>query len=289
MDFPGILALGIIFSIFVLGMIVSFRLLGFADLTIEGSFTMGGAIFAILVSIGTNPFLALVLSIIGGGLAGFVTASLYCFAGINKLLSGIITLTMLYTINLRIMGKSNIFIEQKTILNFFGQSWYEFAILLLISFIVFSLTKLFLSTNFGLYLRATGENEVFVKNLKQNPKKFIITGLVISNALISLSGCLFAQYVGYSDIGNGTGMLVSMLTAMIIGENILRPSTLNRLILSTLLGAVIFQFLYTVAIESGVNPVDLKIIIGVLLILFLVFTKLGYRAKQNKNIGADFI
>lgn len=289
MDYLGILEMGIILSLFVLGMIVSFRLLGFADLTIEGSFTTGGAIFAILVGSGVNPILSISLSIIGGGVAGLLTASLHCYAGINKLLSGIITLTMLYTANLRIMGRSNIYIEQTTILNFIKEPYYEILVLLTIGIAIFVLIKFFLSTNFGLYLRATGENESFVKNLKSNPKKFIIVGLIISNSLIALSGCLFAQYVGYSDIGNGNGMLVSMLTAMIIGENILRPTTLNRQIISAIVGAVLFQFLYSLALQLGVKPVDLKIMIGLLLIIFLVLTKYGHKGKQSKSIGANFI
>lgn len=289
MDYLGIIEMGIIFSLFVLGMILSFRLLGFADLTIEGSFTTGGAIFAILLSNGINPFLSILISIIGGGVAGLLTASLHCYAGINKLLSGIITLTMLYTANLRIMGRSNIYIEQTSALNYINESWYEFFVLLIVGVAIFILIKFFLSTNFGLYLRATGENESFVKNLKSNPKKFIIVGLIISNSLIALSGCLFAQYVGYSDIGNGNGMLVSMLTAMIIGENIVRPTTLNRQIISAIIGAISFQFLYSLALQLGVKPIDLKIMIGILLIAFLILTKYGYKGKQSKNIGANFI
>ncbi|MCK9436630.1 MAG: hypothetical protein M0Q12_05420 [Synergistaceae bacterium] len=289
MDYLGIIEMGIIFSLFVLGMILSFRLLGFADLTIEGSFTTGGAIFAILLSNGINPFLSILISIIGGGVAGLLTASLHCYAGINKLLSGIITLTMLYTANLRIMGRSNIYIEQTSVLNYINEPWYEFFVLLIIGVAIFILIKFFLSTNFGLYLRATGENESFVKNLKSNPKKFIIVGLIISNSLIALSGCLFAQYVGYSDIGNGNGMLVSMLTAMIIGENIVRPTTLNRQIISAIIGAISFQLLYSSALQLGLKPIDLKIMIGILLIAFLILTKYGYKGKQSKNIGANFI
>lgn len=289
MDYLGILELGIILSLFVLGMIISFRLLGFADLTIEGSFTTGGAIFAILLSSGINPFLSILISIIGGGIAGLFTASLHCYAGINKLLSGIITLTMLYTANLRIMGRSNIYIEHTSILNYIKVPWYEFFVLLSIGLVIFVLIKFFLSTNFGLYLRATGENESFVKNLKNNPKRFILVGLIVSNSLIALSGCLFAQYVGYSDIGNGNGMLVSMLTAMIIGENIVRPTTINRQIFSAIAGAIIFQFLYSLALQLGVKPIDLKIMIGLLLIIFLILTKYGYKGKQSKNIGTNFI
>jgi putative ABC transport system permease protein len=289
MDYLGIIELGIIFSIFVLGMIISFRLLGFADLTIEGSFTTGGAIFAITLNSGLNPFLSLILAILGGGIAGLFTAALHCFAGINKLISGIITLTMLYTVNLRIMGRSNLYLENTTVLNISDSPWFELLLLVIVCTVVFVIVKLFLSTNFGLYLRATGENETFVKNLKVKPLKFIIVGMTISNALIALSGCLFTQYVGYSDIGNGYGMLVSMLTAMIIGENIIRPTTLNRLILTALLGAITFQFLYTLALEIGVKPVDLKIMIGFLLIAILVFTKVYDRGRLSKNIGTSFI
>jgi putative ABC transport system permease protein len=229
------------------------------------------------------------LAILGGGIAGLCTASLHCYAGINKLLSGIITLTMLYTVNLRIMGRSNMYMGNTTMLNLFKQPWFEFSLLLLICLMIFLLVKLLLSTNIGLFLRATGENEVFVRNLKENPKKFIILGLVVSNSLIALSGCLFAQYVGYSDIGIGQGMLVSMLTAMIIGENIVRPTTLNRQIISSFFGAVVFQFLYSLALEIGVNPIDLKIMIGLLLISFLVFAKYSYKGGQSKNIGANFL
>jgi putative ABC transport system permease protein len=107
--------------------------------------------------------------------------------------------------------------------------------------------------------------------------------------LIALSGCLFAQYVGYSDIGNGNGMLVSMLTAMIIGENIVRPTTLNRQIISAIIGAISFQLLYSSALQLGLKPIDLKIMIGILLIAFLILTKYGYKGKQSKNIGANFI
>jgi putative ABC transport system permease protein len=289
MDYMGIAELGIIFSIFVLGMIISFRLLGFADLTIEGSFTTGGAIYAITLNSGFNPFIALLLSISGGGIAGFFTAALHCYAGINKLISGIITLTILYTVNLRIMGRSNLYLENASLLNIVDNTWFELILLFLICTTVFVIVKLFLSTNFGLYLRATGENETFVKNLKVKPLKFIITGMVISNGLIALSGCLFTQYVGYSDIGNGYGMLISMLTAMIIGENILRPTTMNRLIITALIGAISFQFLYTIALEIGVKPVDLKIMIGFLLIAILIFTKIYNKGKLSKNIGASFI
>ena len=290
MDFLGIFELGLIFSIFILGMLLSFRILGFADLTIEGSFVTGGAIFAIMINYGINPFIATFLSMIGGGLAGYITASLHCYLGINRLLSGIITLTLLYTGNLRIMGRSNISLDGKTtLLNFIDFQNFDFCILIIIFVLSFSFVITLLSTNLGLFLRATGENELFVKNIRVNPKKLIIIGLILSNMLIALSGCLFAQSVGYNDIGNGQGMLVSMLTAMIIGENLIKPITVNKQVASCFIGAIIFQFLYSLALKIGVKPVDLKLIIGAILILFLLLTKFSNKDSQNKNIGANFI
>lgn len=289
MDLIGVLGLGLIFGIFVSGMIVSFRFLGFADLTIEGSFTLGGVIFAVSINQESGILLATGLSIIGGGLAGLLTGILHCYVGINKLLSGITTLTMLYTINLRILGKSNLFIENNTLLNFMEGANYEFYCLIGISTLIYIILYQFFSTNFGLYLRATGENESFIKNIKVNSKVFIIIGLMISNSLIALSGSLFSQYVGYSDIGNGNGMLVSMLTAMIIGENMIRPTTVKRQLFAAFIGAIVFQFLYSLALQFGVNPIDLKIIIGVLLILFFIITKYSNRDKIKKNIGTDFL
>lgn len=290
MDFVGIFSTGLIFSIFLLGMIISFRFLGFADLTIEGSFTMGAVIFAACLSRGWNPFVAALCSIAGGGLAGFFTAFLHSYIGINKLLSGITTLTMLYTVNLRILGKSNFYIgDYTTLLNYIKSAWFELIVVLLCSVALLLILKVFFSTNAGLYLRATGENSVFVKNLKVKYRKFILAGLVLSNSLIAFSGCLFCQYVGYSDIGIGQGMLVSMLTAMIIGENIIKPTDVTRQLLSAFAGAIIFQLLYSLALEAGVNPIDLKIIIGLLLILFFVVTKYCNAGKQSKNIGVDFL
>lgn len=289
MDFTGIVSIGLIFSIFLFGMIVSFRFLGFADLTIEGSFTMGAVIFAACLSHEWNPFVALLCSIFGGGLAGFFTAFLHSYIGVNKLLSGITTLTMLYTVNLRILGKSNLYIGDYITLLKNDNVWSELVVIFGCCTILLILLNLLFSTNIGLYLRATGENSLFVKNLRINPRKFIVIGLVIANSLIAFSGCIFCQYVGYSDIGIGQGMLVSMLAAMIIGENIVKPTSVIRQFLSGLVGAIVFQFLYSLALEIGVNPIDLKIIIGLLLILFFIVAKYYNSGKQNKNIGVDFL
>jgi putative tryptophan/tyrosine transport system permease protein len=298
MEFSGIIEIGSIFSIFLLGMIFSFRFLGFTDLTIEGSFVIGGAIYAISNSFCLNPLLSLFFSILGGCFSGLVTALLHCYVGINKLLSGIITLTILYSINMRIMGlnnidsqsgRSNLAIKNIDLLNFYDAPWFEPILLLSLSLIVFIIIRWLLSTNFGLYVRATGGNELFVRRLNQNPKRIIIIGLIIANGIIALSGCLFAQTIGASDINQGQGMLVLMLTALIIGENLIRPYSINRQLLSAFAGAFLFDIIYSFAIdEKGIDPIDLKLMIGSLFILFIILTKLTQRGRVNKSIGCDF-
>lgn len=298
MELSGIIELGSIFSIFLLGMIFSFRFLGFTDLTVEGSFVIGGAIFAISNSSGLNPFLSLLFSVLGGCFSGFITGLLHCYVGINKLLSGIITLTILYSINMRIMGlnnidsqagRSNLSINNLDLLNFCSASWFEPIFLLTISIIVFFILRWLLSTNFGLYIRATGGNELFVKRLNQNPKRIIIIGLVLSNGFIALSGCLFSQTIGASDINQGQGMLVLMLTALIIGENVIRPYSINKQLLSAFAGAFIFDIIYSFAIfEKGIDPIDLKLMIGLIFIFFIILTKFILRGRVDKSIGCDF-
>ena len=298
MDLFGIIELASIFCIFLLGMVFSFRLLGFTDLTIEGSFVMGGAIFAICNYAGFSPLISLLLSILGGGLSGLFTALLHCYIGINKLLSGIITLTILYSVNMRIMGlknpfgqigRSNLSIKNIDLLNACDAIWYESVVLLLIAIIVFFILKWLLSTNYGLYIRATGANELFVKRLNQNPKKLIISGLIIANGIVALAGSLFAQTVGAADINQGQGMLVLMLTAMIIGENIIRPYSVNKQLLSAFAGAFVFECIYYFAVDyNGIDPIDLKLMVGLLFIFFMIIGKLSTSGRMNKSIGCDF-
>lgn len=298
MEIWGIIELASIFCVFLLGMIFSFRLLGFTDLTIEGSFVMGGAIFAISNCVGLSPLISLFLSIIGGGIAGLFTALLHCYAGINKLLSGIVTLTILYSINMRIMGLNNPFgqvgrsilaINNSNLLNAYGIPWHESVILLSIAVIVFTILKLLLLTNFGLYIRAVGCNRLFVKRLNQNPNKIIIIGLMISNSIISLAGALFAQTVGTADINQGQGMLVLMLTAMVIGENLIHPYSVNRQLLAAFAGAFGFELIYFWAVDyNGIDPIDLKLMIGILFIFFMLIGRINKKGHIDKSIGCDF-
>lgn len=298
MEICGIIELASIFCVFLLGMIFSFRLLGFTDLTVEGSFVVGGAVFAISNYVGLNPLISVLLSIIGGGVAGLFTALLHCYAKINKLLSGIITLTILYSVNMRIMGlnnsfgqigRSNLAINNPDLLSAYEHFWYEPVILLSIAVAIFFILNFLLRTNFGLYIRAVGCNELFVKRLNQNPNKMIIIGLIISNGIISLAGALFAQTVGAADINQGQGMLVLMLTAMVIGENIIRPYSVNRQLLVSFVGAFVFELIYFFAVDyNGIDPIDLKLMVGVLFIFFMLIGRINKSTCLDKSIGCDF-
>ena len=189
-----ILFLSLMFSIFVGGITISFRLLGFADLTIEGSFTLGGAVCAVLLSNGTNPVLSMLIAIIIGSIAGLATASIHCFLKINKLLSGIIVLSMLYSVNLLVMTGPNVPLRgASTVFHYFDSNLASLLFMFIITALIFVILWWFLSTKFGLFLRATGENEKVVIRNGYHRNWFIITGLVISNGLIALSGAFFAQ------------------------------------------------------------------------------------------------
>jgi len=265
-------------------------MIGFADLTIEGSFSLGAAILAILVKLGIHPLAALIVSMLIGGIAGFFTAAMHCFLGINKLLSGIIMLTILYTVNLRIMGRPNFpLLDTKLLFDYFPTKEYKVLFLFLLVLCIFVFLLWFLSTKFGLYLRATGENPSVIKKSGFNPNIFILTGLVIANGLIAFCGGVMAQFQGFSDINMGGGLLVSMLTSLIIGENILKPTSILKLLLAALIGAVIFQAIIAVCLRLGIHPWDLKLAIGIFFVLTLTIEKLKKNEGQNQNIGSDFI
>lgn len=284
------LQLGMIYGIVTLALVISFRIIGFADLTIEGSFSLGGAIAAVSLNADLDPVTAVLLAILAGGIAGFFTAAIHCFIGINKLISGIITLTILYTANLRIMEKPNFQLLDIQLLFDSAQTPHgKLFMLMAIMAIVFVFLLWLLSTNFGLYLRATGENLSVVQKAGFNPKFFIIAGLILSNGLVAMSGAILAQVQGFSDISMGGGLLIGMLASLLIGENILPPTSVFRLLSAALIGAIAFQAIISIALRLGIHPWDLKLAIGIFFVLTLMMEKIKNRKKINLNIGSDFL
>jgi putative ABC transport system permease protein len=306
----NLLGEALIYSICVLGIIISFRVIGFPDLTIEGSFTLGGAIFAYCSTLNYPVWLALFCSILASSAAGALTATIATFLKINKLLSGIITVTILYSLNLLIMKGPNIsLLDSNTVFTFFPFS--KIIFLTFVFFIVFFMILFLLSTNVGLLFRATGLKEGLVKRAGFQPGCFVILGLMISNGLIGFSGSLLAQSHGFADISMGNGMLIIALTSMILGEYITRPVSVLRMLLASIVGSSLYILVRYIALDLGLSPNLLNFITGLMFLLILSFEKyhigrsiLQYISKINNStfvvvrrlldrkklhIGSDFL
>jgi len=297
--FLQILEHGLLFSIVALGVYITFRILNFPDLTVDSSFTLGAAIVAITLIQGMNPFFALFFASIAGAIAGFFTGILHTRLKITPLLAGIITMVGLYSINLRIMGRPNIplFGVKNTIIDIFEKIPLrrELAVLLgsfLILIFLKILLDLFFKTEFGLTIRATGDNEEMAKTQGINPDITKIVGISLSNGLVAFSGGLFAQYQGFADIGMGIGMIIIGLAMVIIGETIFRKKGIEMATLAVILGAVVYRFIVALALKYGYNigfrPTDLKLITAILVILalsapFLRSKKKGVFINHKKN------
>ncbi len=216
----NILEQGLIFSIMAIGVYITYRILDFPDLSVEGTFPLGAATAAVCLMNGINPFIACLLAFISGSIGGIITGLLHVKLKITNLLSGILVMIALYSINLRIMGKSNIPLFGKdTIFTAVSNPIIIIAIFALASKIILDL---FLKTKLGFILKATGDNEQLVTSLGVNKNMIKIVGLMVSNGLVALSGAIMAQYQGFADVGMGTGIVVMGLAAVIIGESILK-------------------------------------------------------------------
>lgn len=269
--------LGLGYGLLVLGMYVSFRVLRFPDLTVDGSFTLGGALCATLLSRGADPFTATAAAALAGAAAGAFTGFLYSYLHINKILSGVLTLTMLYSVNLRILGGPNLPLPDGVGLTGYLQNWtgWPSASLTLSLFLVVALSaKLaldsLLRTEVGLVLRATGDNTRLVRGLGRSPEGFRLLGMALANALVAVSGTLLVQGFGFADIGLGTGALTVGFASLLLGEGMLRPSNVRSATLAALVGSCLYQLLLSAALRLGLAPSDLKLVTGAFVIILLV-------------------
>ena len=296
----GALTIGFILSLLALGVYISFRIFDFADITAEGSITLGAAVTATLLVAGWAPMAATGMGFAAGLVAGGVTGILAMQFQINKLLSGIITMTALYSVNLRIMGRSNIpLLNETTIVSrieTLAQRWIpapnvpllgwevsvrDLAILVIVPLfivIVCVLLFLFFRTNLGTAMRATGDNAQMIRALGADDRIMVILGLALSNGLVALSGSVLAQYQGFADVQMGIGMVVWGLASVIIGEALVGTRQLGFAITGAIMGSVLFRLLVAVALRWGLNPNDLKLItaafVFVALILPLIMRKI---------------
>ena len=302
----GALTIGLILALLALGVLVSFRIFGMPDITADGSITLGAAVTAVLCAKGTNPLLATAIGTASGALAGALTGILHTKFKINALLAGILVMTALYSVNLRVMGRSNVPLMQYTTLGTWGEDFgkrvfgeqgtmilgwrvgsSELA-LMIGALLIASLTALalfaFFRTHLGTAMRATGDNPQMIRALGANVESHIILGLALSNGLIALGGSLLAQYQGFADAQMGIGMIVWGLASVIIGEALTGSRSLGLTLVGAIMGSVLFRLLVAVALRWGLNPNDLKLITALFVFAALVLPGLLSRFRRKRSV-----
>jgi len=271
---------GLVFGIMALGVYITFKVLDFPDLTVDGSFPLGAAVASIMIFNGGNPFLALFLAAAAGMAAGCITGLLNTRGKITGLLSGILTMTALYSINLRIMGRANVtLLNARTIFTYIEEwgvphRWVFLALFIITAFLIKVLLDCFLKTQIGFALRATGDNPEMARANGINTDTMKILGLSLSNGLIALSGALVAQYQGFADIGMGIGTIVAGLASVIIGEMMLGERSICMATFATLMGSFIYRLSIGIALRLGFAATDLKLLTTVLVIIALSTPKI---------------
>jgi len=277
----GAVALGLAFAASALGVFLTFRVLAFPDLTVDGSFPLGAAVSAILLTRGYDPWLSLLFAALAGALAGMVTALLNSRLKINGLLAGILVSIALWTVNLRVMqDKANLpLLTVDTILtpvrqyiadpNLRGVFVFGVVTVLLVLLLYW-----LLHTDIGLALRATGENEKMVRAQGIDADAMRLIGLALANALVAFSGGLVAQYQGFADVGMGLGMIVAGLAAVIIGETLIRPRGVGMTLLAVAAGSVIYRGVIAGALFIGLGPTDMRLVTSLIVIVALAVPRL---------------
>ena len=266
---------GLIFAILAIGVNITFIILDFADMSVEGTFPMGAFVFAKFVTSGLGAASSTLLAFLLGTLAGLITYTLNIKLKIKALLSGILTMTILYSVNLRLNGKSNVGLFNYGSI-FDGTE--VLTVLIIVVLTVKILMDFFMKTEIGYLLIATGDNETLVKSLGENSNKYKLIGLMLSNGLVALSGAMMAQYQGFAEITMGTGIIVVAIASIIVGDTVLK----NKKLKSTtraIIGALVYKFIGAVAIDLGLEPTDLKAINAIIVIGFLSYNTFGKEVK----------
>ena len=272
---------GFIYGILALGVYITYKILDFPDLTVDGSFPLGGAVGAALITKGMSPFLALLLAFLAGALAGMLTGLIHVKGKVRDLLAGIIMMTALWTVNLRIAGTANVpLFSQKTIFKndlidrMFPGTFRNYATLALIFVIAVGaklLLDLYLGTKSGFLLRAAGDNDKLVTSLAKDAGNVKIIGLAIANGLVALAGCVFCQEERVFEISMGTGAMVIGLASVIIGTSLFRKLSFLKTTTTVFFGAVIYKLCVGMAIKNF-EPGDMKLITSVLFLVILLIS-----------------
>lgn len=282
---------GLIYSILAMGVYISYKILDIADLTAESSFPFGALLFARFATAGMNPFVACIIVFAVGTLTGLLTALLHIKLKIEALLAGILSMTILYSVNLRINGKPNVPLSgTKSIfdLDITGNPYFnKIIIVFLIVMIVKILLDWFLKTESGYLVVATGDNKSLVRALGENSNKYVIIGLMVSNGLIALSGALLAQSSGFADITMGVSIIVVALASIIIGDTIFRDDAIKGTT-KVIIGAIIYKIIGAIALKLGLQPTDFRMINGLIVVLFIAYNNFqaGFLAKKKTSRGS---
>lgn len=290
---PGAVSQGLVWGIMALGVYVTYRILDVADLTVDGSLATGGAVCVILIRAGVNPWVAILAALVAGGVAGLVTALLHTKCGIPAILAGILTQLALYSVNLRVMGgksnqpvsvdKYNLIVSQRYVREL--KLTNPMIPILIILAAIIGILYWFFGTEKGCSIRATGANKTMARAQGINPDNDIILGLVISNALVALSGALIAQYQGSVDVNMGRGAIVIGLAAVIIGEVVFKKIKHNfaGTLAFVTLGAVIYYIVIQITLLLGLNTNDLKLITAIIVGLFLALPYWKGRISERRS------
>jgi len=304
----GAFTIGLILSLLALGVFISFRIFEFPDITADGSITLGGAVAAVLIVAHVHPLLATVAAFGAGALAGAVTGIINTRFKINRLLSGILVMTALYSINLHVMGKSNLPLLSETTLATMAEDvgrallgsdmsnvlgWEvntrDLSVCLFVlaaACLVALLLYLFFRTNIGTAMQAAGDNAQMIRALGVNVDTMVVLGLALSNGLVALSGALLTQYQGFADVQMGIGMVVWGLASIIIGEALVGGRQLGFIITGAVMGSVLFRLIVAIALRGGLNPNDLKLVTAAFVFAALVLPTLLERMRQKKRVTA---
>lgn len=289
----GTFTIGFILSLLALGVFISFRIFAFPDITADGSVTLGASVAATLLIHGVTPPVASLAAFGTGVLAGACTGTLHTRFKINPLLSGILVMTALYSVNLHVMGSSNISLlgvntlatqsERIGVKLMRGATRFDLAgwdvsvrdamvlaAIVLAVLLTGTLLYWFLRTNLGIAMRATGDNVQMIRALGVNDGNMIVFGIAISNGFVALSGALLAQYQGFADVGMGIGMVVWGLASVIIGEALVGTNQLGLTIIGAIMGSVLFRLMVAVALRWGLSPNDLKLITAMFVFVALI-------------------
>ena len=274
---------GLIYAILGIGVYITFRILNFADMTAEGSLGLGGSVCAVLVSNAVNPVAGIILAGLIGSASGLVTGVLHTKFKIQPILSGILTMIALYSINLKIMGKPNIsLIESETIFSSKeGDQLINLILMAIICLIILVLLLLFFKTRLGLSIRATGDNEEMMRALGTNTNSKKTLALMISGGICAISGALLSLNQGYSDVNMGAGTIVIALSSIVIGEALTCKNSFQAKLVSVVFGSIAYRLIITLVLNIGMNPQDLKLFTAAVAAILLGLPNIRKTIKRS--------